>query len=214
LLIDSPNISRTIADRIRLMIARKELGPGLRINEVHLSRALGVSRTPLREALSALSSEGALSTVARKGFFVAPLSAEEVRDIYPIRAILDPEALRLSGIPGKAVLQRLERLNERILKARSIEARIALDDEWHLALVAGCLNRVILGLIEQFIRRTHRYEFAYMADRSNLEAAVDEHEQILEALRRKDLDAACVALKQNLTSGCEVILRWLETQRS
>ena len=93
-----PNLNDELAQSVRRMILDGSLAPG-RVNEVHLAAALGVSRTPLREALMRLVSEGALTSIARRGFFVAALSVEEVEQLYPIRAILDPAALRLAGIP-------------------------------------------------------------------------------------------------------------------
>ncbi len=111
-LTDHPNLSECIRSVVRKMIVNGDLPPDGRINEVHLAKHLEVSRTPLREALTALVGEGALTSVARRGFFVRPLSVEEFRDIYPIRAILDPEAFRLSGIPSSKRFARLGQLND------------------------------------------------------------------------------------------------------
>ena len=183
----------------------------IRLDERQLSRALGVSRTPLREALSRLAAEGALVLVPRVGFSVAPLSAAELREIYPIRALLDPEALRLAGLPPRERLQSLAALNEEIRAARG-ERAIALDDRWHLELLSGCPNRVLLDLIEQFMRRTRRYELALLRERRNVGNAAEEHRKILAALRRRDLDGACAALKRNMTSGAAPILEWLEAR--
>ena len=75
---DRPNLSDDLATRLRTMVVEGELPAGERVNEVHLAARLGVSRTPLREALSRLASEGAVTSVPRLGFFVCPLTAEEV----------------------------------------------------------------------------------------------------------------------------------------
>lgn len=208
-----PNISREIADKVRRMIVEGKLYPGQRINEVHFSAELGVSRTPLREALSSLESEGALDSVPRKGFFVTPLSIEELESIYPIRAVLDPEALRLAGIPGPEKLARLEALNQAIAEAKGVEKRIRLDDEWHLLLASDCNNPVLLDLINQFIRRTHRYEYGYLGQGGNVQTAVDEHEKIIQALKKGDLEGACRWLKQNMTSAKDPLIKWLKEKR-
>lgn len=207
-----PNISREIADAVRRMIVEGKLYPGQRINEVHLSADLGVSRTPLREALSALETEGALESVPRRGYFVTPLSIEELESIYPIRAILDPEALRLAGIPSAEKLARLEALNEKIARAQGVEKRIRFDDDWHLLLVEGCNNPVLLDLIKQFIRRTHRYEYGYLGQKPNVQTAVDEHKKILSALKKGDLEGACEWLKKNMTSAKEPLIQWLKNK--
>src|SRR5215510_3945315 len=113
-----PNLSESVASALRRMIVDGRLGPGERINEVRLAAALGVSRTPLREALSRLVAEGALKSVARSGFYVCPLTVEELEQIYPIRALLDPEALRLSGLAPPDRIKRLGALNTKIGAAR------------------------------------------------------------------------------------------------
>src|SRR5262245_36973472 len=98
--LDRPNISDVLATALRDMIVDGRLPAGERINEVHLAARLQVSRTPLREALGRLVAEGALTSVPRIGYFVCPLTLDEFEQLYPIRAILDPEALRLAGIPS------------------------------------------------------------------------------------------------------------------
>jgi DNA-binding GntR family transcriptional regulator len=208
------NISDALVVELRNRIVDGRLAEGERINEVHLAQELGVSRTPLREALGRLAHEGALRAVPRIGYFVRPLTLDELEQIYPIRALLDPEALRLAGLPSPERMQRLRDLNAQIAAARDADAVIGLDDAWHLELVAACPNRVLLELIEQFIRRTRRYEVALMRERTNVATAGDAHATILAALERGDLDAACSALKANLQTGFEPIAAWLRTRNS
>lgn len=204
-----PNISESLVVLLRRMIVEGALAAGARVNEVHLARDLGVSRTPLREALGRLVAEGALTIIPRYGYYVCPLTLEEFRQIYQIRPILDPEALRLGGIPSPARLDRLEEINRKIMETTEAEQIISLDDEWHLELLAECPNRVLVDLIEQNIRRTRRYETALMRESRNVRKASDEHEQIIAALRAGDLDAACQALRRNMESGFEPIADWL-----
>lgn len=196
---------------LREWIVDGRLGAGERVNEVKLAERLKVSRTPLREALGALAAEGALTISPRIGHFVAPLSVDEFRQVYAIRALLDPEALRLSGAPAAARLERLEAINASLASTTGARA-IALDDAWHLELVAGCPNPVLVGLIEQFMRRTRRYELAFMRERGNVEGAARQHREILAALRRGRLAAACVALRRNLERGVEPVVAWLESR--
>lgn len=206
------NISDDLLDAVRNMIVDGELAAGERINEVHLSRALGVSRTPLREALTRLAGEGALASLPRIGWFVKPLSVEEFDQLYPIRALLDPEALRLAGLPSPQAIDRLERLNARIAVGGAADAVIALDDEWHLALIDHCPNKVLLDLIRDFMRRTRRYEMALMRERGNVTVAADTHRDITNALRARDLEAAVLGLRRNLTAGGEPIRAWLRSR--
>ncbi|HKP47951.1 MAG TPA: GntR family transcriptional regulator [Pyrinomonadaceae bacterium] len=209
-LVRDNNISDSIAIEVRNMIVDGRLPAGERINEVHLSHDLGVSRTPLREALHRLAHEGALTSSPRIGYFVRALTVEEFEQIYPIRKLLDPEALRLAGLPSRDRLERLRSINEKIEQTPDPDLIIDLDDEWHLELVGNCPNQVLIDLIRQFIQRTRRYEIALMRERHNVSMACAAHKSVMAALRRKDLAGACDALRKNLETGYEPILSWLK----
>ena len=203
------NISDAIATDFRNMIVDGRLPAGERINEVHLSNQLGVSRTPLREAIARLAHEGALERIPKFGYFVRPLTIEEFEQIYAIRPILDPEALRLSGIPSPERMKKLAEINRRIERTRDPDQIIGLDDEWHLELVAQCPNKVLIDLIKQFARRTRRYEIALMRERRNVLESIGNHKAIMAALRKRDLEAACAALRTNCQIGFAPIMKWL-----
>jgi DNA-binding GntR family transcriptional regulator len=208
-----PNISAELAVRLRDMIFDGDLPAGSRINEVHLATSLGISRTPLREALVMLVAEEALDSIPRRGYFVRELSREEFEDIYPIRALLDPEALRLSGIPRPDGFERLEELNQKIRAAKNHKVRASLDDDWHLELISNCQNQVMLGLIKLFMRRFRRYGLAFLRDRDLIKTINIEHHQILQALKSGDMDSACDWLRKNLTSDKKPILEWLDARQ-
>ena len=208
------NISGEVAAALRERIVNGDLAPNTRINEVHLARDLGVSRAPLREALARLAQEGALRNAPRIGYFVRPLTIEEFEQIYDIRPILDPEALRLAGIPSKKRIDELEALNRKLAAARDPETAITLDDEWHFSLLADCPNRVLIEMIESIILRTRRYELALMKESENVATASNDHARILAALRKGDLPAACAALKRNMQSGRAPIVAWLKQRDS
>lgn len=206
------NLSDAAERAIREMIVDGRLGDGERLNEVHLASRLGLSRTPIREALNRLASEGALEMRPRKGYFVLPLTIEEFEQAYDIRPILDPAALRTGGVPGVAQLDRLDKLNRQLATARTAERASSLDDAWHLELLSHCQNRILIGLIEAMMLRTKRYELALMRETKAVVRATDSHKKILAALRRGNLDRACEALRDNLTSGKAVTVSWLKAR--
>ncbi len=206
------NYSDMAAEAVRTMIVNQELPEGERINEVHLSSRLGVSRTPLREALNRLASEGALTKTSNFGYFVKPLTLEEFEPLYEMRAILDPAALRLAGLPSAETLSRLRALNQKIEASRRVSQTLDLDEQWHLELVGACPNPILLDLIKQFICRTRRYEIAVMHERREVLAAGSNHRAVLAALQRRDLDGACEALRHNLIRGRAPIVEWLKTR--
>ena len=207
--IDRPNISEEVAAALREMIFRGELVGGASVNEAQLVSRLGVSRTPLREALAMLVAERAIDHFPRRGFFVRPLSAEEATEIYALRPILEPPALRLAGLPSGADLDELRAINGRLAEAKDSWAAIQLDDEWHSKLICRCPNRTLIEMIEHVTRRTHRYELAVMGPRQILSSSVQRHREILDALGKGDLEEGCELLKSNVTDGLDPVLRWL-----
>jgi DNA-binding GntR family transcriptional regulator len=208
------NLSTDLAAALRAMIVDGRLPAGERINEVRLARELGVSRTPLREALNRLATEGSLTSTARFGYFARPLTVQEFEQIYDLRPLLDPEALRLAGIPSSERLRRLDTLNGKFVAARDPETLIARDDAWHLELLAGCPNRVLVEFIENIMRRTHRYELAWMREAPNVARSGEGHARVIAALRAGDLAAACAALKQNMQVARGPIVEWLRARQA
>jgi DNA-binding GntR family transcriptional regulator len=214
-MLEIPNLPSTVARMLREEILDGSLGDGLRLNEVALAARLGVSRTPLREALSRLVAEGFVEHLPRRGFFVRPLTAEEAGQIYPIRAILDPEALCLAGVPPPERRRELRRINRELGSVGAEpEATLELDERWHRTLIRDCPNRELLRLIDRYIERTRRYELAYFRSLHHVAVVVDEHARILDALDTGALDTACEALRENMRSAVAPILDWLATRET
>lgn len=208
--IERKTASGAATEAVRHLIVEGGLAPGERLNEVHLALRLGVSRTPLREALGRLFSEGALVSAPGLGYTVRPLTIEEFEQLYAVRPMLDPEALRFAGLPSPKRLARLRKLNKALCAARTPEAAIDLDDEWHRELLADCPNRVLVEIIENLMLRTRRYEIALMRSEESVACAHQSHEAILTALSAGDLAVACRELKHNLENGREPIVAWLQ----
>ena len=207
------NLNDAVEGSIRGLIVDGGLAPGERLNEVHLATALGVSRTPVREALNRLVAEGAVVAKPRFGYFVKPLTLEEFEQLYDIRPLLEPEALRLAGAPSAERIDRLVRINQHLLRAKDDAARIALDDEWHLTLLEGCPNKVLIGIIQNMMLRVRRYELTWMREAGNAAKAGDGHAVILRALGAGRLEDACSALRANLSDAKPDIAAWLGGRR-
>ncbi|MFV3130495.1 GntR family transcriptional regulator [Niveispirillum sp. KHB5.9] len=210
--ISRSSVSSSVAASIRAMILDGRLADGERINEVKLAAALGVSRTPLREALNRLASEGALLSVTGHGHTVAPLSVAEFDQLYDIRPILDPAALAMCPLPSDERLAELAAVNAEFRRADDGEHAIDLDNQWHLLLLADCPNRVLVGMIESIIAKTRRYELALLRERPHVQAAGDDHDRIMDALGDGDRDGACDLLRRNMQSGKQPVLAWLRAR--
>ena len=203
------NLSLEVAKHLRDKIDAGDLPPGSRVNEVHLSEAMGVSRTPLREALSRLASEGVVRSEPRRGFFVRPLTLEEYEALCPALAVLATEALSLSGPPNLGMLYQLDALNVEISNTESPAQRVEQQELWLRMLLSNCSNLVILELIGDVSRRMRRYQRAFFRS-VDLPLEKDQHRtQIAEALRGGDVQTAADLLKRQIGAGTPGLAEWL-----
>jgi len=200
-----------IVKRVRSLIGNNTLEPGARVNESQLSVRLGISRTPLREALSSLEGEGLVRSEHERGFFVAPLSSQEVREIYPIGRELDLLALRTIRRHRAETLRELRNLNRALLKAKhNAEQARTIDTSFHRTLIGGCPNKRLLAIVAPIQASMERYERLYMRDENDIKRSCGHHDRIIVALERDDIDAASAALADNWNYGFERILQQLE----
>jgi DNA-binding GntR family transcriptional regulator len=193
-------------------ILRDDLSPGARISDSVLAQELGVSRTPVREALLRLEREGFLEVDVGRGFFVKELSAREVREIYPIVWTLEVQALRTSPRPTPERMAELERINHQLaLAGDDPEARIELDLAWHRALLGECGNQRLLELVASLKALIWRYEYAYMQNDRRVPVSTRTHEEIAGALARGQIDTAAELLERNWRFTMDELLPWLES---
>ena len=187
-----------------------ELAPGSRVRDAALAQRLGVSRTPVREALLRLSREGLLEAGAGRGFRVRPLDRAELRDVGALLAELEPMALRLAPEPGPDRLARLDGLVRQMEQSRSDAARvIELDETWHQVLLEECPNRRLLDIIATLRRVPRRYLYAYLRAAGRLGLSTLHHTRVLTALRGGDRPNACSLLERRWRRGIEEMESWV-----
>ncbi|WP_336644924.1 GntR family transcriptional regulator [Microbacterium sp. USHLN186] len=193
-----------LLERMRTGLAK----PGEGINEVQLAAELGVSRTPLREALIALESEGQITSENGKGFRFVPLSAGEFEDLAPVMAALESLALELSPIDelkmvGARLVELADAFSDELVEHKLVISR---DDEWHAVMLSVCPNKRLLDVIESVRGSFHRYESLLVAEDVKVERVAAEHAAIARALAAGDVPAAAEALRTNWMQGMRRIL--------
>lgn len=175
-----------------------ELRPGSEIVERRLVESLGVSRTPLREALLQLECEGFLSARPGRGYIVRELDDAEAAGLFELGQLFEPLALRKAGVPPEDALDELEAINEErashIHRSEDRALFIELDDRWHRLLLRECPNAELLSVVRQVRNRLYRYLSVTRFKPKNLLAATEEHRGIQRHLRAGELDAAADAL--------------------
>jgi DNA-binding GntR family transcriptional regulator len=196
---------------LRERIVKGGVPPGNRLQDVQLASELGVSRTPVREALLRLEREGLVESDPNRGFFVAPLSRQEVQEIYPIVWTLECLALDSCEPPTAAQVQILRQINAEMgAVAADALRRQELDLRWHQTLLESCANDRLKELLAGLKQIVRRYECVYMRDPARVRRSVRDHTEILEALVKKNRELARRLLERNWRAGMEDVLTQLD----
>ena len=191
-----------VADRLRAMIASRELKAGAWIDEVSLTQELGISRTPLREALKVLVAEGLLRLEPRRGCFVNELSVRDLDDIFPLMAMLEGRcAYEAARKVTEADLQQLEPLHQQ-LQQRAQEGDIdqyyATNALIHEALQALADNRWLSDLVDNLRKLLSLSRHKSLAYPGRIHESCAEHLAIFAALKARDPDGAEALTRKHL----------------
>jgi DNA-binding GntR family transcriptional regulator len=189
--------------QIRLRILSSALPPGVRVNEGALARELGISRTPLREALFGLEREGLVVSHARRGFFVSPLDVKDAREVYPLLASLEALALRMGAKEMAADRVALERLNSVFRAAAAVDpsGAVEADRAWHERLVSHCGNERLIVMVQQLRGTALRFELHFLSERRSVLESARQHAAILDATVQGAVAKAARLLEDNWMRG-------------
>jgi DNA-binding GntR family transcriptional regulator len=179
---------RTIA-AIRALVVGEELPGGSQIRQEEVAARLGVSRSPLREALRALESEGLVYHAAHRGYFVTRLSAPELQQVYLMRRLLEGEVLRSIGTADEADIDRLNRLNRDVRVAarrRTPSDMLSANRRFHEGLFALSPLDLVVAQVRRLWNLSHPYQATYLWLPDARHRVVAEHEAMIEAVRAGD----------------------------
>ena len=199
-----------IRNVIRNWIVEGRLSPTDRLTEPALADRLGVSRTPLREALLDLERDGFVLAEPGKGFRVMPLSIEMIHEAYPILGALERLALRTCGSMAAEGCLELRRINDKIAASKSHPDRqFKLDRQWHELLLQSCSNKRLLKMINDLTEMIRRFDRALVRGVADLSSSCRQHAEILHALEAGDIPVAADLLEQHWVGCIEPVERWL-----
>ena len=200
--VENRTLRDQVLDRLREDILSGELDAGTVLGEVALAESFGVSRGPIREALSRLASEGLVTLVPRRGAEVTRLTREEFLDAYQVREALETMAIRLA-VPrlGDAELALLRRLHEEMVEhAERAEVRAFFDANarFHQVFVEASGNRKLEEFYRLLLGQMGRYLARSLALRGTVERSISEHEAILEAVEAGHAERAARLLADHI----------------
>lgn len=197
----------TLAERVyrevRTRIMESDLGPGQFIREQELREATGVSRTPIREALSRLASEGFLEKIPHRGFRVPDEPLGELLELYPVVAALELLAGRLAlpRLNGRDVA-RLREINDALVEARDrgdVQELMQLNEAFHHLFGERSGNSRLSGLLDDLRLQLSRLERWYYSYSDRATESILEHERIIEAIENGDHHTVLDLLETNMS---------------
>ncbi|HEY6036883.1 MAG TPA: GntR family transcriptional regulator [Kofleriaceae bacterium] len=217
--VSRPRLRDDIATELTRLIACGELPAVERLKEVELAAKLGVSRTPLREALLVLERDGLVISEVNKGFRVADLSETRVRELFPVIAALEAEALRAGGDATRALGPELLALNAELRRlvrpgAKTAKAKLhELDRRFHATVSSACPNALLLDLLQRLRLQAQRFDGGTARGLADPAWTVREHEAIARAIAAGKLDRAAELTREHRRVGIEIVIGWLREQR-
>jgi DNA-binding GntR family transcriptional regulator len=198
-----------IAQRIRIMIIEDVLPPGTQIRERALAEQLQVSRTPLREALKILVTEGLVDLEPRRSAVVARLSDREVRELLQLLGVLEGFAAELAcAHVGPERFRELRALQYDMLAAYTRGDRLGYfqrNQDIHRAIVAASGNQALVAYHARINARVYRVRYVCNLKTQRWESAIREHQQILEALERGDAAVASALLRGHVLKAWDLM---------
>lgn len=204
-----------VYETLRSAILKGELKPDVRLMEIHLADELGVSRTPVRQAVRMLEKEGLAVIYPRRGALVAHMSVKDLKDVIEMRIALDVLAAKKACENSDIdVIRKLEEevvAFEEAMKTDDIRKIVEEDESFH-NIIYDCaanpkLKEALIGLREQM----YRYRFKYIKEKSMMSTLIDEHKQILEAIKNRDKNAVTEAMTIHLKNQYETVKQLIET---
>ena len=195
-------------------ISRGELLPGARLRETELAERLGVSRTPIREAIRQMEADGLVAHVPRQGATIRVLDYTEVMELYEMRAVLEGTAARLAARSASDIeLDELSAINAEFAAASDPQRAYELNRQFHMTLLDAAKNRYLVKSVNALQKTLLILGPTTLIEPVRATNAVTEHEVVLTALRDRDGVRAETAMRAHIEAAHRVrlrALRWRE----
>jgi DNA-binding GntR family transcriptional regulator len=214
-LLSRPNISDVVYDTLKAKIFSRHFAPGERLNLAELEQQMGVSRTPLKDAVNRLVIEGLIQVEPRKGTFVSNPTPREIAESFDVRRALELYAVKLAAerVSEDQLCQLRDRVEElrRMVDfedwSRIYQDYVHLDHQLHRLIVEIAGNKRLIDIWEQINLHVHMARIRYGSAENELDVAQQEHESILEALEDRDAATLEQAMFRHLERAKQSVLK-------
>ena len=191
-----------VADMLRDMMMTGKLKEGDKVNENELCSTMGISKTPLREALRVLSVEGLIKLVPNRGAFVTQPTYEEIEEMFDVMSLLEgfcaSEACEKMRSQDFTHLEKLHSQLEKHYELRDQEGYIRINNQYHSFLQEMAGNRILNQIINGLRKKILLYRFQSLSAPERFESSIREHRNLLEALRQRDSPRANLLMQAHL----------------
>lgn len=207
-----------VFNTLRKGILTGELKPGERLMEIHLANRLGVSRTPIREAIRKLELEGLVTMIPRRGAEVAQITEKSMKDVLEVRRALDALCAELAC--ERITEEEKQQLRdacvefENATKTKDATVIAKADVALHDIIVAATGNQRLVQLVNNLAEQMYRYRFEYIKDESQHERLIEEHRMIYDSIMKKDSAAAAEAAKLHIDNQEKSVMKQIRLDNS
>ena len=205
-----------VFNTLREAILKGELKPGERLMELQLAAKLGVSRTPIREAIRMLEQEGLAVTVPRKGAEVAKMTEKDMEDVLQIRAALDELAVQLAvekiTKEQLSVLEEARMAFEQSIQTGNVKKIAQADVMFHDAIYQATDNAKLVIMLNNLREQMYRYRVEYLKDKTTYPTLLEEHKAITEGLRKRDKNQVSERMRDHVKNQAEAVKNMIRQQ--
>ena len=206
-----------VFNTLRQAILRGELKPGERLMEIQLANKLGVSRTPIREAIRKLELEGLVLMIPRKGAEVAEITEKSLRDVLEVRRALEELAVELvcERITDEQIQDLKDAAEEfkESLKDGDITRIAEADVKFHDVIYMATDNQKLIQLLNNLREQMYRYRVEYLKRSDFHQQLIDEHEEIIETIESGQKDRAVQVVCQHVDNQVEAVMDTIRTKK-
>ena len=206
-----------VFNTLRQAILRGELKPGERLMEIQLANKLGVSRTPIREAIRKLELEGLVLMIPRKGAEVAEITEKSLRDVLEVRRALEELAVEL--VCEKITKEQIQELKDaaegfkEALKDGDITGIAEADVKFHDIIYMATDNQKLIQLLNNLREQMYRFRVEYLKRSDFHQQLIDEHEEIIETIESGQKDRAVQVVCQHVDNQVEAVMDTIRTKQ-
>lgn len=204
------NLKKQAYNILKHKLVYCEIPPGAMLNEAQLASELGFSRTPIREAISVLETEGYVRVVPKKGVLVTDILLSDVLQIFQVRMEIEPLAIKLASnsLPTDELLKWRQKFIENPV---DIENGFILDTNMHMFIIERCNNTYIIEMMKKVFDKNTRIIISSNQNHSHIKEAHSEHIEILNSLISQDYDKAAVQMRTHVSHCCKAALDFFYT---